>query len=121
MPDLDNKEETSVTTFWEEHRAAESDPSKWLFLTAAQRQQLLEDGIAFDVTGVSQGSGKYGREWQATITAGDTVKVLSFAHGCEGRDHKLAAMQAWLADRPFGVIRCQLVKGSDARPDRRPL
>jgi hypothetical protein len=97
-----------MSSFWDEHRAAESDPSRWLYITAEQRLSMLESGNPFDVTGVMQGSGRYGLEWQATLAAGDAVKVLSLRAGYEGRDHKLAAMQAWFGEHPFGTIRCRL-------------
>ena len=95
--------------FFDEFKANEADPEKWLYLTAAQKVAMLESGNGFDVTTVTPSVGRYGREWDVSIAAGDTVKAMSFTAGYEGRDHKLAAMQEWLAERPFGTIRCELV------------
>ena len=107
MTSTSTKETT--LTFWEEWQDAESDPERWLYLTAVQKLAMLDSGNPFDVTSVTEGRGRYGLEWDVTIAAGDTVKAMSFAAGYEARDHKLKAMQAWLADRPFGAIRCRLV------------
>jgi hypothetical protein len=121
-----------VTTFWDEYAESERDPSRLLYLTAQHKLVLVESGAPFDVTSVTEGSGRYGSEFDVSIQAGDTVKVMSFAAGYEGRDHKLKAMQAWLADHPFDAIRVKLVKdgrmfdlidgrdGSEPRPSRSP-
>jgi hypothetical protein len=98
-----------MTTFWEEYRESKGS-GHLLYLQAHEKVVLLESGAPFDVTSVTEGTGRYGLEYDVSIAAGDAVKVMSFTAGYEGRDHKLKAMQAWLADHPFDAIRVRLVK-----------
>jgi hypothetical protein len=103
-----------VTTFWEVY---EPFDGPGLYLGAIDKQRMIDNGLPFEVTSISEGEGQYGPEFNCTIQSpdpetdgGHVAKVLSLKIGYEGRDHKLRAMSDWLESHYPETVLCRLVK-----------
>ena len=100
-------------TFWEVYQPFDGPG---LYLRAEDKLKMVENGLPFSVTSISEGDGAYGPEFNVTIEmpdpatdGGKIAKALSLKIGYVGRDRKLRAMREWLESNFPEAVVCKLV------------